>query len=140
MFRAVFRDHAARVVVVTAPGAPAPVGLTATSLASVSLDPPMVSFAVAAGASAWPVMATAPRLGVHLLDHGQDWLATRFATSGVDRFAEPVRWHPGWPVSRSSRAARRTWAAGSSSTSPPATTCSSWPASSTPTSAAPADR
>ena len=70
VFRAVVRDHAARVVVVTAPGVPAPVGLTATSLASVSLDPPMVSFAVAAGASAWPVMATAPRLGVHLLDHG----------------------------------------------------------------------
>lgn len=95
LFRAVFRDHAARVVVVTAPGASGPVGLTATSLASVSLDPPMVSFAVAAGASAWPVMATSRRLGVHLLDHGQDWLATRFASSGVDRFAEPVRWHPG---------------------------------------------
>ena len=51
LFRSVFRDHAARVVVVTAAGRPAPVGFTATSLASVSLDPPMVSLAVARSAS-----------------------------------------------------------------------------------------
>ena len=93
-FRSVFRDHAARVVVVTAPGDPSPAGLTATSLASVSLDPPMVSFAVARTASAWPMLSRTGRLAVHLLADDQQRLATTFATSGIDRFAD-VRWRPG---------------------------------------------
>jgi len=94
VFRSVFRDHAARVVVVTAAGDPAPAGFTATSLSSVSLQPPMVSFAVARSASAWATVARSRRLAVHLLARDQDWLARTFATSGIDRFAE-VRWRPG---------------------------------------------
>ena len=93
LFRSVFRDHAARVVVVTATGEPTPAGFTATSLTSVSLQPPMVSFAVARTASAWKTVSRSRRLGVHLLAHDQDRLATTFATSGIDRFAE-VRWRP----------------------------------------------
>lgn len=93
LFRSVFRDHAARVVVVTAAGSPAPAGFTATSLTSVSLEPPMVSFAVARSASAWATVSSAERLAVHLLAHEQDWLARTFATSGIDRFAD-VRWRP----------------------------------------------
>ena len=91
VFRSVFRDHAARVVVVTAAGDPAPAGFTATSLASVSLTPPMVSFAVARTASAWPTVSRSKRVAVHLLGQEQDWLAQTFATSGIDRFAD-VRW------------------------------------------------
>ena len=91
LFRSVFRDHAARVVVVTAAGSPAPAGFTATSLTSVSLQPPMVSFAIARSASAWATVSRSKRLAVHLLAHDQDWLATTFATSGIDRFAD-VRW------------------------------------------------
>ena len=94
VFRSVFRDHAARVVVVTAEGGRGPAGFTATSLTSVSMEPPMVSFAVARSASAWPTVARSHRLGVHLLADDQDWLATTFATSGINRF-EGVRWHPG---------------------------------------------
>ena len=93
LFRSVFRDHAARVVVVTAAGDPDPAGFTATSLASVSLDPPMVSFAVARSASAWSTVSRADRLAVHLLACEQDWLAQTFATSGIDRFAD-IRWRP----------------------------------------------
>lgn len=87
LFRSVFRDHAARVVVVTAAGRPRPVGFTATSLASVSADPPMVSFAVGRSASAWRTLSRSTSLAVHLLAEDQDWLAGRFATSGIDRFA-----------------------------------------------------
>ena len=94
VFRSVFRDHAARVVVVTAAGDPAPAGFTATSLASVSLQPPMVSFAVARSASAWRTVSRSHRLAVHLLGEDQDRLASTFATSGIDRFAG-VPWHPG---------------------------------------------
>ena len=98
-FRATFRDHAAGVVVVTAGGpdaSPQPVGFTATSLASVSLEPPMLSFAIARGSSAWPVLATSERIAVHFLHEEQAWVAQRFATRGVDRFAAPVRWD--WSV------------------------------------------
>jgi flavin reductase (DIM6/NTAB) family NADH-FMN oxidoreductase RutF len=94
LFRSVFRDHAARVVVVTAKGDPKPAGFTATSLASVSLRPPMVSFSVARSASAWATLSRSGRVAVHLLADDQDGLATTFATSGIDRFAE-VRWRPG---------------------------------------------
>lgn len=94
LFRSVFRDHAARVVVVTAAGPDGPAGFTATSFASVSLHPPMVSVAVARTASAWATVAGSDRLAVHLLADDQDDLATIFATSGIDRFAE-VDWCPG---------------------------------------------
>lgn len=94
LFRSVFRDHAARVVVVTAKGDPRPAGFTATSLASVSLRPPMVSFSVARSASAWGTLSRSGRVAVHLLADDQDGLATTFATSGIDRFAD-VPWRPG---------------------------------------------
>lgn len=87
LFRAVFRDHAARVVVVTAPGDAGPAGFTATSLASVSLCPPMVSFSIARSGSAWRTVSHSRRVAVHLLAEDQDWLASTFATSGIDRFA-----------------------------------------------------
>lgn len=94
LFRCVFRDHAARVVVVTAGGKQGPVGFTATSLASVSIDPPMVSFAVGRSASAWHTLARSTTVAVHLLAEDQDWLAGRFATSGIDRFAK-LDWRHG---------------------------------------------
>lgn len=92
VYKSVFRDHAAGVVVVTANGLDAPVGFTATSLSSVSLEPPLVAFAVSSRASAWPTIERSPSVAVHFLDTGQHWLAQRFATSGIDRFADPVRW------------------------------------------------
>jgi flavin reductase (DIM6/NTAB) family NADH-FMN oxidoreductase RutF len=92
VFRAAFRRHAAGVAVVTADAGDGPRGMTATSLASISLQPPLVSFAIATTASAWPTFASADRVAVHLLGHEQSALASRFATSGIDRFAEPTRW------------------------------------------------
>jgi flavin reductase (DIM6/NTAB) family NADH-FMN oxidoreductase RutF len=93
-FRSVFRDHAARVAIVTARSGGSPAGFTATSLSSVSLQPPMVSFAISSSASAWATFSRSRRIAVHLLSDDQDWLAARFATSGIERFAD-VRWHPG---------------------------------------------
>ena len=96
LFRSVFRDHAAGVVVVTAPGDPehpTPVGLTATSLTSLSMSPPLVSFAVSRASSAWPGLSLSSRLAVHFLGQDHGWLARRFATSGIDRFAAPVAWN-----------------------------------------------
>lgn len=95
-FRSAFRRYAAGVVVITTAGADGrPAGFTATSLASVSLEPPLVSFALSTSASSWPAVAVADAVVVNFLDASQHRLATRFATSGIDRFAAPVRWSTG---------------------------------------------
>ncbi|ADB29312.1 flavin reductase domain protein FMN-binding protein [Kribbella flavida DSM 17836] len=92
LFRSVFRRHAAGVVVITADAGHGPAGFTATSLVSVSSLPPLVSFSIATSASSWPTVQAARSLVVNFLDAGQRDLAGRFATSGIDRFAEPTRW------------------------------------------------
>ncbi len=88
-YRAALRRHAAGVVVVTAAG---PVGLTVTSLISLSLEPPLVSFAVAVTASAHDALTAAPTFVVNFLAADQAGIAVRFATTGIDRFAPPLRW------------------------------------------------
>ncbi|WKU07178.1 flavin reductase family protein [Micromonospora sp. HUAS LYJ1] len=93
-FRALLRQQAATVAVVTAPGAP-PVGFTATSFTSVSLRPLLVSFCLNRSSSSWPTMAQAEHVGVHLLGEGQHEAARTFATSGIDRFAAHADWRPG---------------------------------------------
>jgi flavin reductase (DIM6/NTAB) family NADH-FMN oxidoreductase RutF len=95
LFRALLRRHAAGVVVITAPGAARPAGFTATSFTSVSLAPPLVSFCLDRRSSSWPALEAADHVGVHVLTEAQEGVARRFATSGIDRFAEPLRWRRG---------------------------------------------
>ncbi|WP_055589316.1 flavin reductase family protein [Peterkaempfera griseoplana] len=92
-FRQAFRQYPAGVVVITADAGRGPAGFTATSLSSLSLDPPLVSFGISSTASSWPHLQDAATAVVHLLGVGQEDLARRFATSGIDRFAAPTRWH-----------------------------------------------
>lgn len=95
LLRSVFRKHAAGVAVITARGDRGPVGFTATSLASVSADPPMLSFGVATGGSTWPAIAAGDHVGVHLLGEHQRELAATFARSGADRFGPGTAWREG---------------------------------------------
>ncbi|GAA3879593.1 flavin reductase family protein [Streptomyces lacrimifluminis] len=95
LLRSVFRQHAAGVAVITARGSAGPVGFTATSLASVSAEPPLVSFGVSTGASSWPAISGADHVGVHILGEHQHELAATFARSGADRFSAPTAWHEG---------------------------------------------
>lgn len=94
VFRSLFRRQASTVSVITA-RRERPVGFTATSLTSVSAEPPLLSFGVGTGSSSWPVLATARHVGVHLLGEHQRELAATFARSGADRFAPPTRWLSG---------------------------------------------
>ena len=94
LLRTLLRHQASTVTVVTAPGTP-PVGFTATSFTSVSLDPPLVSFCLNRSSSSWPTVAGTGHVGVHLLSHRQQDLARTFATSGIDRFAPPTVWRAG---------------------------------------------
>ena len=91
-FRLALRRHAAGVVVVTGQG---PVGLTATSLTSVSLDPPLVSFCVARDSTTWPDLRQAEFFAVNVLAGDQTAVAARFADRDVDRFGAPTRWRVG---------------------------------------------
>ncbi|MER5427838.1 flavin reductase family protein [Streptomyces sp. NPDC002588] len=95
LLRSVFRRHAAGVAVITAAGGSGPVGFTATSLTSVSAEPPMLSFGIGTGASSWPAISGAEHVGVHLLGEHQQELAATFARSGADRFGAPTAWRAG---------------------------------------------
>jgi flavin reductase (DIM6/NTAB) family NADH-FMN oxidoreductase RutF len=95
LLRSVFRRHAAGVAVITARGSGGPVGFTATSLTSVSAEPPLLSFGIGTGASSWPVISEVSHVGVHILGEHQRDLAATFARSGADRFGAPTGWSSG---------------------------------------------
>ncbi|AOS63372.1 flavin reductase family protein [Actinoalloteichus hymeniacidonis] len=92
-FRTAFRRHPSGVVVITTDAGSGPVGFTATSLTSVSLTPPLISFGIASRASSWPHVRDSKAVVVNFLGASQESVARRFATSGIDRFAAPIRWH-----------------------------------------------
>ncbi|WP_326641820.1 flavin reductase family protein [Nonomuraea fuscirosea] len=94
-FRKALAVHASGVVIITAQNDGVPVGLTATSFSSVSLEPPLVSFYVDRSSSTWPWLRTADHFAVNILASDQAEVAARFARKGIDRFAPPTRWRPG---------------------------------------------
>lgn len=94
-FRATFRNSVGTVSVITAGTGVRPVGFTATSLVSVSLDPPIVSFNISRTSSSWPVVSRARHIAAHLLGTEHQETARIFATSGIDRFATLGDWAPG---------------------------------------------
>ena len=87
-FKQVFRRHPAGVAVITLsePGTARPVGFTATSVISVSAQPPILAFSIASTSSSWPALAEAPTVVVNFLGSSQADLSGRFARHGVDRF------------------------------------------------------
>jgi flavin reductase (DIM6/NTAB) family NADH-FMN oxidoreductase RutF len=91
-FKLAFRGHPAGVAVVTADAGEGPVGLTATSVFSVSAEPPLFVFSISSHSSSAPTFARAETVVVHLLSAEQLAVAKLFATSGVDRFADPNSW------------------------------------------------
>lgn len=91
-FKGAFREHPGGVCVITAVGESGPVALTATSVASVSVAPPMLVFSVSELSSSTPTILAAETLVVHLLDAGQLDIAKLGATSGIDRFADTSLW------------------------------------------------
>ena len=78
---------ASGVVVVTAIGPDGPIGFTCQSFASLSLDPPLVSFAPSRGSSTWPRIREVGRFCVNVLAADHEHHSAGFARSGVDKFA-----------------------------------------------------
>jgi len=91
-FKALFRGHPGGVAVITADAGDGPVALTATSVASVSAEPPLLVFSISARSSASDVLSRAETVVVHLLDAHDIDVAKLGATGGIDRFSQTHLW------------------------------------------------
>ncbi|MGF3054993.1 flavin reductase family protein [Microbacterium sp. YY-01] len=109
-FKAAFRHHPAGVALVTAQTPRGPVGLTLSSVASVSADPAVLVFSVTRATGSAGGVLHAPSMLVHFLNHDQAELAEAFARTGAPRFTPEQQWQElptGEPYLASARAALR---------------------------------
>ncbi len=97
-FRHVLGHLPTGVTIVTAHGPDGPVGITANSVTSVSLDPPLMLVCVARASRTGQAILKAGRFCVNVIGAGDAETCTQFATRGADRF-DGVAWHdrPGGP-------------------------------------------
>ena len=91
-FKAAFRQHPAGIAVITGDAGNGPVAMTASSVFSVSAEPPVLVFSISAMSSAAPTLLSAETLVVHMLTAENLDLAKLGATSGIDRFADTSIW------------------------------------------------
>jgi flavin reductase (DIM6/NTAB) family NADH-FMN oxidoreductase RutF len=85
-FRNALSRWASGVSVICAAGPDGPIGITVSSFASLSLDPPLVLACIGNGWSGLDALTDAPGFSVHLLGEGQEDVSNRFAGSD-DKFA-----------------------------------------------------
>ena len=82
-----FRDALGRfatgITIVTIATCDGPMGFTANSFASVSLDPPLVLWSPARSSSRFPFYAAARHYAIHVLGAEQEDLSKRFARGGT---------------------------------------------------------
>lgn len=71
-----------------------PVGFTANSFTSVSLEPPLLLVCLAHTAASYRIFCQSEGFAVNVLEAGQEAIARIFATRGADKFSE-VLWRPG---------------------------------------------
>ena len=71
-----------------------PLGMTVSSFASVSLEPPLVLWSPARKSARFPAFEAASHFAVHILSEDQRNLAEIFAKSGIEAFEE-VEYTPG---------------------------------------------
>lgn len=81
-FKAVMRDVAGAVSIITAAHGGQRAGLTATSLTALSAEPPTVIVCVNRTASAWPVIEAAGHFAINVLTARHQEIADRFAGRG----------------------------------------------------------
>lgn len=94
-FKHAFRRHAAGVVVITAlTPEGAPVGFTATSLASLAAVPPLATFNMARVASAWPAIANTEFVAIQTMGVRTRHLAERMSGDHDLRF-DGDHWYVG---------------------------------------------
>ncbi len=86
-FRSALGMFATGVTIVTTRNAEgAPVGLTANSFNSVSLEPPLVLWSLSRAAASLPAFQAGSHYAIHVLAADQKELAERFASKSADRW------------------------------------------------------
>ena len=91
-FKDAFREHPAGIAVIAAATPEGPAGITASSVASVGLDPLALAFSVTtSGGSAGRILRSETYV-VHLLSASNITVAKRFARHGADRFTAEQGW------------------------------------------------
>ncbi|MTD55643.1 flavin reductase family protein [Amycolatopsis pithecellobii] len=93
-FRRAMSRFASGVVLVTARDGEDLVGMTCQSFTSLSLKPPLVTFAAGRGSTSFPRLCDAGEVCISVLSREQDWLSSQFAVSGGDKWRS-VGWSPG---------------------------------------------
>jgi len=91
IFRSVLGHFASGIVIVTSGLVGEPLGLTAQSFTSVSLDPPLVLFCPAKSSTTWPNVQRAGNFCVNVLGEHQKATCQQFAVSGASKF-DGVEW------------------------------------------------
>lgn len=91
--RQIMGHFATGVTIVTAVDGDEPVGLTAQSFTSLSLNPPLILFCPGKTSSTWPRIEKAGSFCVNILGEAQEAICRTFAASGTDKFAN-VTWTP----------------------------------------------
>lgn len=81
-------------IATTLDGEGQPVGVTASSFNSVSVDPPLILWSLAKSSLSRDAFCTSGHFAVHILAAEQEELSNRFARSGEDKFAG-VDWRSG---------------------------------------------
>lgn len=77
-FRSALGAYATGVTVVTVPSSDGPIGITANSFASVSLDPPLVLWSPAKSSKRFNYFSGAPHFAIHVLDAHQQTCCNGF--------------------------------------------------------------
>lgn len=91
-FKEAFGQHPAGIAIITVAGPEGPVGLTASSLSSISAQPPILGFSLQARRGSAAVVADAESFLVHFLDADNIDLARAFSVSGAERFDAGMPW------------------------------------------------
>ncbi len=93
-FRHCLGQFATGVTIVTTTRDQRPVGVTANSFTSVSLDPPLVLWSIGRQSRSFAAFESAEYCAINILSASQIRLAQRFSSRDEDKFAD-VDWSPG---------------------------------------------
>lgn len=93
-FKEVLGHYATGIVIVAGVTSEGPAGFTCQTFGSLSLEPPLVTFAASSEGHSWGLVRHDTLVGISILAADQEPLARRFATSGIDKF-DGTPWEKG---------------------------------------------
>lgn len=93
-FRKCLSQYATGVTIVTSCNEAGPVGVTANSFSSLSLDPPLVLWSIGRSSRSFDAFVHASHFAINILASDQIDLSQKFSSKEVDKFID-VDWSPG---------------------------------------------